>query len=195
MNAIFTAPTEKEIKTRKHWLWALFCSLVYPIFLVILITIVLQKAPTVTDSPRKAFLFVTLGIFIGWIYWHCVYKKAGRKLLTCFLVTSPFHPISSLPEELFQAQLVRLALLVSLPGIALFIWWYILSFKLWKINPKFRVQIFGGPEYIASVEAFKTVTSRDDLDRQYSDAKIKWPKLKTITSKEYKRKKVEFFEK
>jgi len=85
--------------------------------------------------------------------------------------------------------------IVTLLDVALYVWWYFLSLKLWKINPKFRIQLFGGQEYIDEITAFKMATSRDDLDTKYSKAIVKWPNLEKFSTQEYKLKKAEFSKK
>ena len=81
----------------------------------------------------ECLIYVTFGILSLWLIWYCAYKNPGTRLLTFWLVMSPIKRITNIGQKLSEPSgvLIIIALVIE-NGI--FLWWYLLSLKLRKIN-------------------------------------------------------------
>ncbi|MBI3259668.1 MAG: hypothetical protein HYZ54_09370 [Ignavibacteriae bacterium] len=142
-------PTYHEIdqqaeNTRKRWLLATLCSFVLsPMFLFIALGSYekdLVAGNTFLNLLTHAAIGLSIGLLPSWLAWHCAYRRHGTALLMFWLIVGPFRffvvfaaAIGGLVAKPHK-PLVSAALIFE--AIA-YVWWYILSFKLRKINKKF----------------------------------------------------------
>lgn len=128
-------------RNRKLWMIAAICSLfIYPIFVFAFLNFMFPRSLTNNELFYQT-LGSVIGNFIGlWIFWHRAYRNHGLFLLTCLMVLGPVHMFVTL-KSLFNHSYEWWAIGAMLIDIVLYVWWYVLSVKLRKINRKIRMQI------------------------------------------------------
>jgi hypothetical protein len=135
--------TLKEKKVRKDWL----LISVYSVFLAFVFSLFSALFPQNEEAAKYGFyVLLAEGIFsliFLWIGWHCVYKKHGTKWLTCCLILGPLSIARSIPmminhwaEASFNMVVIGIFLFLT----AIYVWWYILSIQLRRINKKIQAQ-------------------------------------------------------
>lgn len=133
---------EKEKKIRTLWLISYLVSAV-----IGLLTSILTLTSFKTVFRSTAVVSVTIAthllIFfgIGYLFYHCSYKRYGLRWITCSLVLTPLFMVFS-PISLIQnsSAFTPLAYYLSWFSWVLSIGYYILTFKLRKINKKIRLK-------------------------------------------------------
>ena len=139
MNNLLNFLTENEKKTRKHWLrLTIFQHFFIPFLFTIGLTFYLFTTKhSLKESLTSivAYLIVTIfnALSFWWIY-HCAYKKMGTALLGFFLIVTPIS-WSFILWDIVQKPDAGgwFAVILFWPFI---IWWYVLSYKLRKMNKK-----------------------------------------------------------
>ncbi len=125
---------KSEEKTHKYWLFSSLCMLVLFPLIVLGFMVTLSKQIDIPESVLyECLIYVILGILSLWLIWYCAYKNPGTRLLTFWLFTSPIKRITQIGQELSESSDVLIIIpLIIESGI--FLWWYLLSLKLRKIN-------------------------------------------------------------
>ena len=178
---------QKEIKNRKQWLIAtIVCWGSYPLLALFFLAKLPQKPPLYNGGWIQPVTYVLFNVTLFWVIWHCAYKKPGTKLLMFWLITGPIQVLLSSLNFFEKSWNVwnKVGLILNL---SFFIWWYIQSIKLRKINKKIQIQKY--PEYIKSLQLLNEMTSREKLDEEFSKLIRNWPQFERTSSKEYKLKK------
>ena len=177
--------TEKDKKTRRHWLIAtLVYFLGFPALLFLIFVIL--AGDRLATIALFAFILILSSIPF-WIIYHCAYRKPGTKWLMFYLITVPIQFVSSLPS-LRDDPRAWLGIVICLP---ICIWWYVLSLKLRKIN-KLQQPRKQDPQYLKAVHALKSAKTMEELEWQFSHLMKEWPQFETFSSKEYSLRKREF---
>jgi hypothetical protein len=138
MTAAIFDITPKEVKEQKRWL---IVTVVYKFILPLLLFAISASLFEKNECPPEVVSELLRNVFLGlislWIFWHCAYKKNGTKLLTLFLVLSPIIVAKDLMRSLKEStDPWTLGLLIL--GLSLYIYWYIFSLKLKRINQKIK---------------------------------------------------------
>jgi len=134
--------SREEQKMRKRWLVLTLCYFLIPAALLFVPVVVVLFS----NTPFSIMVLLLLALPVLeliklWIFWHCAYKKRGTALLTFCLVAGPLLVLLSLVGWLmghrdpWTLEMLVIAVVVT----PIYIWWYVLSFKLRKINRQFQV--------------------------------------------------------
>lgn len=128
--------TSQDEKIKIWWL-AFLCSVTFlNIFVALIETLAINSVKDLSSlntSFDTVFTILFISIFFilsAYVRYHCAYKKNGIKLLTLNLI---LLPILAIPEA-FETGFDLTSFVVVLFSI---IWW-VLCFKLRKINMKIR---------------------------------------------------------
>ncbi|NGX27880.1 MAG: hypothetical protein K940chlam1_00049 [Candidatus Anoxychlamydiales bacterium] len=142
-----------ENKIRKNWLYAFLIS--YGLGLIGMLFSILFTKSQVTQVLGKKIIILMLIfqlVFIsgwGYLYYHCAYKKPGRKLLAFHLIITPlsylyivlyklnflpFAPRIDHPNVIFERTTLMVGLLVS-------IFLYVFTLKLFKLNKELKKRL------------------------------------------------------
>lgn len=123
-----------ENRIRKHWLLSIASFLVlYPIVLFAFFSFISIRILIPEDVLTELLAHAFAGLFALWLIWHCAYKKHGTKLLSLWMVLSPINMLVSIMESL-KESCNALVLTFVLIDISIFLWWWLLSFKLKAVN-------------------------------------------------------------
>jgi hypothetical protein len=134
MNSSDCVINRSEEKKRKHWLFAISCFLVLcPLALLAFFAILSHWVPIPDDAFIEPLAYVIVGLFSFWLFWHCAYKKYGTKLLTCWLIISPFKTLSSIMECLKEPSELWVIALILL-NLSIFLWCFSMSIKMRALN-------------------------------------------------------------
>lgn len=177
--------SEKDKKTRRHWLIAtLVYFLGFPALLFLMFVILAgDRLATIALFG----LILILSSIPFWIIYHCAYRKPGTKWLMFYLIILPIQFVSSL-QSLREDPRAWLGIIIGLP---ICIWWYVLSLKLRKIN-KSQQPHKQDPQYLKAVHALKSAKTMEELEWQFSNLMKEWPQFEAFSSKEYSLRKREF---
>ncbi len=175
----------KDQKTRKKWLITMFCILGYD--LLTSTAFVLSSGEYKNPLP----IIGTLGIYevvaYGLLYYFA-FKKQGYRFLVGFLI-GPI--LKNLPGIQSSFKIESIGDVISLVFIiALFGWWYYVSFKLISINKKYKVKISEpSQECREEITRMRSVQDSEDLDKKFHSLIREFPQYEQAISKEYKKKK------
>ena len=130
--------TETEQKTRKQWLFSTAALL----FLFPLAVFVFFVAFFKLIHVPGEFLFRELGSCMGgliplWIIWHCCYRKYGTRLITLWLFASPLSQVREI-YGVIKEGFNPIVICVAAIELGLFVWWYLLSLRIRKLNKSAR---------------------------------------------------------
>ncbi len=117
--------TKAEYKTRKQWL---ISTLIMQGFAPLLLLLGLPF-----PLEQKEIVMLLGPLLSLWILYHCAYRNCGIKWLTLVLILSPLgilRALNEIPSHNFST------ICFDTIQIALYIWWYILSLRLRKLNKK-----------------------------------------------------------
>lgn len=210
----FYSLNENEKKIRKCWFILSVLLLVAHALIIGLHWFGSVQDP---NSLHEAIIFIGSSILssitIVLVYFFG-YKRFGTKFLTTMFVLSGLFTLLGLNKTMiFLAQIVRALLGIqinSLPSsgmeeslnrgdalaglifIGMGIWWYILSWKLRKINVTIkRVKKLSKPteELDRILDQIRKAQTLKDLDTYLHDSVVKWPQFEPMLSREYHMKK------
>jgi hypothetical protein len=132
---------KSEAKTRKRWLFSTFCFFIlYPLALFALFAILSNWIHLSEDALIEPLVYAIVVLFQMWIIWHCSYKKYGTRLLTLWLVVSPFRHLMSIVEILKETSNIWSIGFIVI-DVGFFLWWYLLSLQIRKINKTVQERI------------------------------------------------------
>ena len=127
-----------EKSVRKQWLiLTIIALLAWPLLTLIFFT-VLSKQEQVPGSVYWIFVSMALlTVLFVYILYRCAYVKPGIRFLTFLLIVGPLLKIKATMDALKTGHdaVTLIALAVNL---GLYIWWYILSLQLRKMNKRIR---------------------------------------------------------
>lgn len=130
--------TTSENRIRKHWLISTASiSVIFPlalfVFLCFLSAHITISHDELKDLLREPLVDAFKGSFSMWLIWFCAYRKPGIKLLTVWLIMTPIWMLASTMKCLMESSdlWTVIAILVE---FLIFLWWYVLSFKLRAVN-------------------------------------------------------------
>lgn len=131
-----------ENKIRKHWLLSIASFLVfYPIALFAFLSFMSMRISIPENALIEPLAHALVGSFSLWLIWHCAYKKHGTKLLSFWMVVSPIRMLASIVgflKESCNAWVVAFVLI----EISIFLWWWLLSFKMKAVNKAIQERMF-----------------------------------------------------
>lgn len=180
-----------EQRTRKQWkifflTFISFCGICWLIGTIM--SVVLSPEELKQDMIRKAGESTADAVLFylapAYIFYRCAYQKGGLRFLTFQLCITPPFVIFVAGMLLFQPSI-----LFKMLGIALLLIhsaFYLLCWKLRKINKKLRDNGVYPEEYTRIVDAFPTLPTREELDTVYSSLIQKWPQFEYYSTARYK---------
>lgn len=190
---------QSDKKVRKHWLLATVCLWGYN-QLSLLFTLLDDSDWGPIPHEESLYFFSTSIVrylIPTLLILYFAYKKHGTKFLTIclgigMLQTIQWSKITFLNLERFHNTYF---IVKAILDISIFIWWYILSFKLRSINMHLQMSKRNRPfsylEYLKSIEELKAIETIDGVEKKFSEIMKKWPQFKIVSSKEYELKKSE----
>src|SRR5258708_23597106 len=153
---------DKEKQVRKHWAFALFGNIGFFLLLAFLVIV------SGRDALISSALFV-VSLSSMYILYRCAYKKHGTCLLTINLIFQPFYFIKIVFDILHTTDALSMSILLL--DSALYIWLYVLSFQLRKINEKIQLQtVLASEEYVKAVASIGESKNVNDLDCKFHGA-------------------------
>ena len=194
--------SQAEEKTRKRWRLSFLVLLGWNWLIVLETLLVNQHRDLAIVNATVAAIWSVFSLLI----YYCAYQKPGTRLLTwalwspvlawCNYLTKP-NPQKLdflIFGDLVSAEGVWETLLVLVPN-GIYLWWYILSFQLRKINKAIacrqEIKLDASTEYqkvIAQMEAAETLKS---LNTQFHHAIKNWPQFESDLSQRYSAKKAD----
>ena len=128
--------TPKEKSLRKQWLVLTVISiLIWPLVTLIMLAMIAKKE----QIPSNAFSYIAVGIaftfVVFYLLYRCAYVKPGLRFLTLVMIIGPLLKIKGMVDVL-KSEHDRVAFISILLNVAVYAWWYYLSFKLWKMNKR-----------------------------------------------------------
>ncbi len=169
---------EERNVLRKSWLWMTLLCYTLPSALFWMEMFAAQPDCVKVWIGCFVFTFVLQVPFLL-VLWHCAYRKYGTKYLTLVLLTAPFgmlvgaisffvpsveegmrhyfaNSLTTFSLSLHETQIVWGWVFIAayLISMGVWVWWYILSFKLRRMNKKIRQEI-------------RIVLQNSDLPKQY----------------------------
>lgn len=136
--------TEADAKTRKQWLINLFAITMLNEMFIIYKTLSSGLAPNMPWWFNYYFIpqNIILSIVFLWITYRCAYKKPGTKLLTFFIILTPFsiliNVVLFLMGKLPQISGSWIEQSILLLQQAAGLWLLFLNWKMRLINKKLQ---------------------------------------------------------
>jgi len=132
---------KSEEKIRKHWLFSTISLLIlYPIALFAFLAALSEGVHIPEDALIEPLAYAFTGLFSLWLIWHCAYRKYGTGMLGFWLIVSPFKQLASIVEALKEPCNGWTIAFIAL-GIGVFLWWYLLSLKMRKVNKSIQSRL------------------------------------------------------
>lgn len=205
MNSQSFAFSPEEQRIRRWWLALLFVRVAVPFVLLLLAL----TDPAYQDPQAIAKLFLGPGgkmsidgqsvnifqaIMIGsaavavtaLLLYIFAYRKRGTLLLTVVLIFGAIHLLG-----FFAAVVKGEATLYSWIDGATYLAWYVLSFKLRKINKKMveaaRLSQYEGVRPL--IVGIEQAVSADDLSFKYREAVAQMPQMESLFTEKYQERK------
>lgn len=123
-----------ENRIRKHWLLSAASFLIfYPLALFAFLSFMSTRISIPEGALIEPLAHALAGSFALGLIWHCAYKKHGTKLLSLWMVVSPIKMLASIAECLKESCNIWVISLVLIE-ISIFLWWWLLSFKMKAVN-------------------------------------------------------------
>lgn len=161
---------EYEKKIRKRWLLLTFFHFICYAFIITIITsIPLISAHPLEDELEGFYgsiiILFTSSVFF-WIYYHCSYRRFDTDLLTFCLWAVPIGLIISTASLYIMGDLDFSLIFVI--ANAILIYWYILCWKLRKINKNIlkRKNVIEGYQF--TLNSLQNSPSLEDLNSRFS---------------------------
>lgn len=187
MSSIYAALSAKDQKVRKQWLIALLVFSA-PYLLAILAVLGMGAYGYFSgDSSLNNLVFYAIVGFLAlsllgvYIPYRCAYKSPGLILLTIYLIFVPLMVLMNV-YRLWRNGFDIIPFVFFLFGTAISAWWYILSFKLRKINKNLRAQRHAPKEYTKALTLMKEAQTLEDLNRHFSHLVREWPQYEPTSS-------------
>ena len=135
-------------KLRKRWLFATAINWVgWPLFIGSSFTLyfLFKGIPIFLlweiQDFQELLLLVPLGLIQMGIISYYAYKKNGTKYLTFCLIVGPLLFLNNIIKELKDGSVESPVWLVCTGvEVAMYLWWYVLSIGLLKLNDKIQAQ-------------------------------------------------------
>ncbi|MBU4348082.1 hypothetical protein KJ671_01065 [Patescibacteria group bacterium] len=172
--------TSEEKKIRKQWLIATFVNYIgFPLLLLLICTLRGTVTPELFGE--------TFASFIGcWLIYHCAYEKHGWLLLTWWLVLGPLYFLADIKQLLSEGYNQGILFLI-ITYAALYVWWYINSIKLRKINIQLEPRLKSIRKYLKDINSLRMITNLESLSSSYQFLLKKWPEFEKTSLKEYEK--------
>lgn len=164
----------EEHTIKQKWMWILvvtqFLSIIYQAFIHPNLPPLFNWLST-SDSVTPLWATCIGQLLSFALFYYCAYYKPGTKLLTFSLF---FFPLSMLQGfAIYSAFLWSewLAGMVLSVDWILIIWWYVLTFKLRKINEVLQIKAIASmPGYLNAVSLLQVAASIEELNFKFSEA-------------------------
>ena len=130
--------TPKEKSLRKQWLIiSLIAILAWPIITLAFMSYISMKEH-VPQGVYLVYLAVALiTILLFFILYRCAYVKPGIRFLTFCLIIGPLLKLKATIDALKVGH-DHVTLIALFANLAFYVWWYILSLKLRKMNKRIK---------------------------------------------------------
>lgn len=133
MTAGFT-PQEKSL--RKQWLIVSLLAIIgLPLVTLGMMVYMAVRVPVSAEIFYVYFAVIALTILTFYILYRCAYKKPGIRFLIFCLIIGPLLKIQGAVNA-FRVEHDGLTVFAVIFNLAFFVWWYVLSLKMVKINKR-----------------------------------------------------------
>jgi hypothetical protein len=130
---------KETAKRRKRWLIVTLLTAYYPVFIVCIVCIIASRYLTpdkIDDSIARVLAKAIVESAFIYLLYHCAYKKFGNVYLVMCMIGSLWTIIESACS--FSSYLPWFFNILPASTIALYIYWLIVSRKLFKLNQTCR---------------------------------------------------------
>jgi hypothetical protein len=183
----FTHLDNENQKIRKQWLkYSLFYFLAYPLL------ILAYFKNFVWNDLQSGLSTLSLGLISGLIFfgipYYFAYKKSGTRWLTLCLFIGPFRVANEVLAYLkFSRDSWEISMLIL--DIIIYAGWYILTWKLRKVNRQMQLRKQFPQEIKTCVEILEGAVSLEELTAKFHELIRSYPQLEAILSHVYRLKK------
>ena len=176
---------KEEQKIRKNWL---ISTIALILGLPVLTTFIGYAADPSLEKELIAVLIRSC--FQFFILYHCAYKKCGYAwLLGCLTICAPLGILMGIFAPGGSSEDLAIRIVFSSP---FYIWWYVTSVKLYKLNKKLAPTIKTSQEYANVIKRdLVNAANLEKLDGAYKSILKKWPHFEKVTQDEYNKRKAE----
>ncbi len=164
----------KDQAIRQKWLWLLaitqMLSIIYAAFIYPTLPPLFDWLSTSANtSPLWATCIGHLVAFA--FFYYCAYYKPGTKLLTFSLFFIPLGILQAFAIYSAFLQMEWLAGMFLSVDLILNLWWYVLTFKLIKINEILQIKVIASmPGYLNAMTLLQMATNVEELNSKFSEA-------------------------
>jgi len=145
---------------RKKWLIATLISYLFPFVTTSTAQVAVMSNADISMAGMGLGLLAALGVMAlaVWMLYHCACRRYGTKYLTFLLVAGPlliliFAGVALTNKSPQIAGVAATSLtsslfvfITSLISIGIYVWWYIQSWKLLKLNKRVRREVYSALE-------------------------------------------------
>ncbi len=185
----FSNLSQRELRIRRYWR-NFFFAFHAAFFLILVIALSFYMSFECAPEHRsylmvRASLFLALYLLPNYIFYRCAYKRAGTRLLTCFLYL--FSGAIAAGALLFITSTFPYFLVTDAILISMYTTFYYLSWRLRSINDKLVHTAIYPEEYLDKTNQLQPLLEEEDLKALYRNLLDHWPQYKKRSSYLYQR--------